>query len=165
MENLTEKEDSPSSYLEETPAQKLTLNAAVLQERVAIIKFPYSDLSTIPSEMPRKAVYNSVISIPQDIRELIRLLQRCEQLSTPMNLQLNMNDTELGQKILTAIKQVCAEQKEEITGCQVPEKQSWKTVIKKSVSFLSGGGGDGLDTFLVPLATSEVYEDKDETSV
>jgi len=25
-----------------------------------------------------------------------------------------MNDTELGQKILTAIKQVCAEQKEEV---------------------------------------------------
>ena len=71
-------------------APQLTLAAAVAQRRVIVVKLPYSDLGNLPplQQLPLKVRMVSSVAVPLETRQLIRRIQRADQLTVAINLQV-----------------------------------------------------------------------------
>ena len=69
---------------------QLTLAAAVAQRRVIVVKLPYSDLGNLPPlhQLPLKVRMVSSVAVPLETRQLIRRIQRADQLTVAINLQV-----------------------------------------------------------------------------
>ena len=71
-------------------APQLTLAAAVAQRRVIVVKLPYSDLGNLPplQQLPLKVRMVSSVAVPLETRQLLRRIQRADQLTVAINLQV-----------------------------------------------------------------------------
>ena len=111
-------------------APQLTLAAAVAQRRVIVVKLPYSDLGNLPplQQLPLKVRMVSSVAVPLETRQLIRRIQRADQLTVAINLQVraalvlvifkhyfcaqkNLQDTQMGRDLLESIDLICAGEK------------------------------------------------------
>ena len=109
---------------------QLTLAAAVAQRRVIVVKLPYSDLGNLPplQQLPLKVRMVSSVAVPLETRQLIRRIQRADQLTVAINLQVraalvlvifkhyfcaqkNLQDTQMGRDLLESIDLICAGEK------------------------------------------------------
>ena len=97
-------------------------------KRFALLRFPYSDLRSLPRGLPFLVRYNTVISVPLEVitfqnhlnyqelktgkpmeemeiffcqmRELLRQIQRVEQLSPAIHWHGNLSDSDMGRDLL-----------------------------------------------------------------
>ena len=67
---------------------QFNLQTAINQRRIIVVKFPYSDMRNVPSQLPLKVRMYSTISVPLETKQLIRRIQRVEQLTVSINLQV-----------------------------------------------------------------------------
>ena len=82
---------------------QFTLETAITTRRVIIVKMPYSDMNNLPpqviqtiqklnshwiEQIPLKVRMYSTISVPLETKQLIRRIQRAEQLTVSINLQV-----------------------------------------------------------------------------
>ena len=121
---------------------QFTLETAITTRRVIIVKMPYSDMNNLPpqviqtiqifhnlnshwiEQIPLKVRMYSTISVPLETKQLIRRIQRAEQLTVSINLQVywrsiyditnrfsplkkNLHDTEKGRELLESIDLIC----------------------------------------------------------
>ena len=83
---------------------QLTLKTAINQKRIIVVKLPYSDMRTLPPQvdsfhssrasgdfffqLPLKVIIYSTVSVPLETKQLIRHIQRAEQLTVSINLKV-----------------------------------------------------------------------------
>ena len=93
------------NYEAEEAGGQLTLKTAINQKRIIVVKLPYSDMKTLPPQvrsfysedqaedlsflqLPLKVIIYSTISVPLETKQLIRHIQRAEQLTVSINLKV-----------------------------------------------------------------------------
>jgi len=142
---------------EEPSVPQLSLQTCITQRRFALLRFPYSDLRSLPRGLPFLVRINTVISVPLEMRELLRQIQRVEQLSPAIHWHGNLSDSDMGRDLLVSINALCTEDKkvEEMPGVR---GKPWVTMLQSSVSFLAGQ--DEVLSVMVPLADGESEEEE-----
>merc|ERR1712013_42163 len=86
---------------------QLNMHTCMNQRRLAVLKFPYSDIRTLPIQLPMKARINSTIAVPLEMKELFRQIQRAEQLTVAINLQVTQLISEkLDRELIDDIRKI-----------------------------------------------------------
>ena len=99
----------------ERAVTQFSLEAAINARRIIIVKFPYSDMNNLPPQVPSlqeapqistifqiplKTRMYSTISVPLETKQLIRRIQRVDQLTVSINLQVQAMSQHLKMKHL-----------------------------------------------------------------
>jgi len=106
---------------------QLNMHTCMNQRRVAVLRFPYSDMRTLPSQLPVKVRINATIAVPLEMKELYRQIQRAEQLTVSINLQKNLHDSSMGRDLLRSINGLCTKEK------QFPVKDEIRFIPTKAI--------------------------------
>ena len=99
----------------ERAVTQFSLETAINTRRIIIVKFPYSDMNNLPPQVPSlqeapqistifqiplKTRMYSTISVPLETKQLIRRIQRVDQLTVSINLQVQPKSQHLKMKHL-----------------------------------------------------------------
>ena len=103
----------------ERAVTQFSLETAINTRRIIIVKFPYSDMNNLPPQVPSlqeasqlstmfqiplKARMYSTISVPLETKQLIRRIQRVDQLTVSINLQVQPKSQYLKMKHLNCLE-------------------------------------------------------------
>ena len=103
----------------ERAVTQFSLETAINTRRIIIVKFPYSDMNNLPPQVPSsqeasqlstmfqiplKTRMYSTISVPLETKQLIRRIQRVDQLTVSINLQVQPKSQHLKMKHLNCLE-------------------------------------------------------------